>query len=77
MTKTYYTVAKGIKIEKAGDVNGWWDYWVYKEIDGSDTVVGFIKEHSQGGQFVVGQDQAQYNFDTVEETKAFVQSGRW
>jgi len=77
MYKTYYTVAKGIKIENATTSNSWWDYWVYKDIDGSDTIVGFIKEHSKGGQFVVGDNYAQYNFDTIEETKAFAQSGRW
>jgi hypothetical protein len=67
---------KSVKIEFA-DVHSWWDYFVYEEIDGSDTVVGFIKEDKDGVQFVVGQDEATYNFKSLEAATNFAGSGVW
>jgi hypothetical protein len=69
-------MSKKVKIEFSTD-HGWWDYWVYQEIDGSDTVVGFIKDHKDGAEFVVGQDEATYKFKSLEEATNFAGSGVW
>jgi hypothetical protein len=70
---------KNVQIDFASD--GWWDYFVTQEIDGSDEVVGFIKGYKDGNrsvvEFVVGQDEANYKFKSVEDATNFAVSGKW
>jgi hypothetical protein len=42
---------KGYGIEAAGD--GYWDYFLYQDIDGSDTIVAMIVCHDMG-QWEIG-----------------------
>jgi hypothetical protein len=42
---------KGYSIEQAND--GYWDYFLYREIDGSDTIVAMIICHDMG-QWEIG-----------------------
>jgi hypothetical protein len=67
---------KNVQIDAAS--GGWWDYFVTQDIDGSDTVVGFIKGHQDGiVSFVVGQDEAIYDFRSLEDATNFAVSGKW
>ena len=66
---------KNVKIDFAS--GGWWDYFVTQEIDGSVEVVGFIKGFKDGIEFVVGQDEANYKFKSLEDATNFAVHGEW